>query len=222
MKHVSVFVLAAILGIAQVGRADSTHTTTSGGDVNVTANGGNGGSASANGGSSRSDSDATGIGFGGSASNRTDVDTDVKNTNVNTAVSGASSNQKQGQGQFQGQDQGQNQGISAFNGNTTIVNPNVKTDVKFDSRDLRDHASSAPEARGASSDGETPCGDVSGVSAQGGLFGGGFAMPSVACQTYRHEVLQDKYGDRASAVAETVLFWFPGTLVRIVTYPISH
>lgn len=180
MKHVSILVLSAVLGFANVSLADSTHTT-SGGDVTVTATGGAGGAGGR--------SDANAIGFGGNASNRTDVDTNVQNANV-----------------------------SGYFVETNVAAP----DVKGMGKELQKHASSAAEVRGQSSDGETPCGDVSGISAQSGIFGGAFAVPSVACQTFRHEKLQDLYGDRASVKAEAVLFWFPGFLVRLVTYPISH
>lgn len=219
MKHVNMFVLAALLGLAAPAFATNNGVGNECQGNSCGAQGGNGGNGGNGGAGGSSHSDATGVGIGGGADVdvRTSVDTDVRNSANSGSFSGASSNQRQGQ--EQGQEQSNSQGISAFNGNTTTVEA---PDVKGMGKALAQHASSAAEVRGQSSDGETPCGDVSGISAQSGLFGGAFAVPSVACQTFRHEKLQDLYGDRASAKAEAVLFWFPGFLVRLVTYPISH
>jgi hypothetical protein len=119
--------------------------------------------------------------------------------------------QEQGQGQGQEQGQGQFQGQAAFGGkataiqgqetdvrnsvdttdfnaqgqmqkgsvdgnfsnNTTVVNPNLKTDL--DSDDFRRHAESAAEVEGSES------GCHTGVSAQGGVFGGSLGGASASC-----------------------------------------
>lgn len=176
-KTGAMIVLAGALALAPAAFADSTHTTTSGGDVNVTATGGAGGAGG------RADADATGIGFGGSASNRNDVDTsvktdvDVRNSANSGSFSGASSNQKQGQ----------EQGISAFNGNTTTVEA---PDVKGMGKELAKHASSAAEVRSGSAPDMSPCGDSTGLSAQAGVLGGGFATVSETCRAFRLQVLE--------------------------------
>lgn len=226
MKRVSVFVLAALLGFAQVGRAGDNHDTTSG-DVTVTATGGAGGAGG------RADSDA--VAFGGNASNRNDVDTNVK-TNVDTDVrnsansgsfSGASSNQKQGQGQFQGQgqssEQGQNQGISAFNGNTTTVEA---PDVKAMGKELAKHASSSAEVRSDSKGGDSPCGDSTGLSAQAGLGGAGFATTSETCKAFRLQRLQatDTEGSVSTTLAGITYYvgWFPRTVLHVATFGVLN
>lgn len=221
MKHVSVFVLAAILGLASIGRADSTHTTTSGGDVTVTATGGAGGA----GGRADSDASATGIGFGGSASNRNDVDTkvntdvDVRNSANSGSFSGASSDQKQGQiqGQEQGQSQSNEQGINAFNGNTTTVEA---PDVKGMGKELAKHASSAAEVRSSSSAQISPCGDASGLSAQAGLFGGALATVPETCRAARLQALETvDNGSFSTTLAQVTYYggWFPRFMLHIVT-----
>lgn len=217
MKRVSVFVLAALLGFANVAGAtnpvvdDSIHNSAS-------ATGGAGG---------RADADAVGVGFGGDASNKTNVDTDV-NTKVNTDVrnsansgsfSGASSNQKQGQGQ----DQGQAQGINAFNGNTTTVEaPNVKGMGK----ELAKHASSSAEVRSDSKGGDSPCGDSTGLSAQAGLGGAGFATTSETCKAFRLQRLQatDTTGSVSTTLASITYYvgWFPRTVLHVATFGVLN
>ncbi len=191
------WVLIAMMAMATPAFADSTHTTTSGGDVTATGGaGGAGGSA---------DADANAVGFGGNASNRTDVDTTVHNT----AVSGASSNQHQGQGQEQGQGQGQETRISAFNGNTTLVNPDVH--VKYDGRT---HAESAPESRGMTTGSDaTVCGAVGGASVQTGIFGGGISSESFACLATKHSVYQGAGHAAFDEAVENVSWYFPPFLV---------
>jgi hypothetical protein len=228
----SAVALALFLGIAPGAFADSTHTTTSGGDVTVTATGGAGG----DGGSAHSDanSNATGIGFGGDASNRTNVDTNVKNTNVNgnsnrnTSVSGASSNQKQGQGQDQGQSQDsfQQQGISAFNGNTTTVEA---PDVKGMGKELAKHADEAARSQALSGGNITPCGDVQGAAGQGGLFGFSVGTVSETCKAFRLQQLEALNAERKSVpystrLAETEYYvaFLPRLVLNICSFGILN
>jgi hypothetical protein len=188
MKHVNVYVLAALLGLAGVASANPLADSHDNNSVNATATGG---------------------------SNRTDVDTsvktdvDVRNSANSGSFSGASSNQKQGQ--LQGQNQGQEQGINAFNGNTTIVNPGLKSDVKYDGRT---HAESAPESRGMTTGSDTTvCGAVGGASAQTGIFGGGISSESFACLATKHSVYQAADHSQFDRVVEDVSWYLPPFLV---------
>lgn len=201
MKRVNVFVIAALLGFANVAGAtnpvvdDSIHNSATGGSA--TANGG------------RSDSDATAV-------NQTDVD--VRNSANSGSFSGASSNQKQSQGQ--GQDQAQ--GISAFNGNTTTVEA---PDVKGMGKELAKHASSAAEVRSDSKTGDSPCGDSTGLSAQAGLGGAGFATTSETCKAFRLQRLEA--GDPAAVsttLAEITYFvgWLPRTVLHVASFGVLN
>jgi hypothetical protein len=80
-------------------------------------------------------------------------------------------------------------------------------------------AASAGDVRGESAAAESPCGDVSSVSAQGGLFGGGVARPTFTCHVARHLYFQQRFAGEPSAKLESVVFWFtaiPQALFSVV------
>lgn len=199
MKHVNVFVLAALLGLANVAGATNpiadSHDNNS---VNATA--------TANGG--KADADATGVGFGGDASNKTDV--------RNSA--------KQGQSQTSENYQG-------INIDTNVEAP----DVKGMGRELAKHASSAAEVRSDSKTDMSPCGDSTGLSAQAGVLGGGFATVSETCRAFRLQVLEartttpatedtDAVVPVATRLAEISYFvgWFPRLVLHVASFGVLN
>lgn len=220
MKHVNVYLLAALLGVASPAFATNNGVGNECQGNSCGAQGGAGGAGGAGG-----HADATAVGVGGSASNRTDVDVDASTRSSATSgsVSGASSRQGQLQGQQQGQEQSNSQGISAFNGNTTTVEA---PDVKGMGKELAKHASSAAEVRSDSKGGDSPCGDSTGLSAQAGLGGAGFATTSETCKAFRLQRLQatDSTGSVSTTLAGITYYvgWFPRTVLHVASFGILN
>jgi len=98
------------------------------------------------------------VAFGGDS--KSSVDTDVRNT-VDTSDVNVNGQSQTGTIK------------DNFSNNTTVVNPNVRTDI--DSSDFRRHAESAAEVDA------TESGCHTGASAQTGVFGGSVGGSSVAC-----------------------------------------
>jgi hypothetical protein len=212
MKHVNVYLLAALLGVASPAFATNNGVGNECQGNSCGAQGGAGGAGGAGG-----HADATAVGVGGSASNRTDVDVDASTRSSATSVSGASSRQGQLQGQQQGQEQSNSQGISAFNGNTTTVEA---PDVKGMGKELAKHASSSAEVRSDSKGGDSPCGDSTGLSAQAGLGGAGFATTSETCKAFRLQRLQATDNGSVSTTLAQITY-FVGFPFRLVLHVAS-
>lgn len=161
---------------------------------------------------------------GGSASNHTDVDVNTSVHNSATAGSASSARQDQGQVQGQSEKQGQAQGISAFNGNTTTVEA---PDVKGMGKELAKHADSAARSESSSSAQMSPCGDATGLSAQAGLGGVGFATTSETCKAFRLQVLEamsEKGAPVSTTLAEITYFvgWPFRTVLHVASFGVLN
>ena len=66
----------------------------------------------------------------------------------------------------------------------------------------------APNTTAASAAVDNICGNVSGVSGSGGVFGGGLNIPSVECQIHKHLLFQQAHAGTPAAKFETFCFWF--------------
>lgn len=74
-------------------------------------------------------------------------------------------------------------------------------------------ATVAPNTTAASAAVDNICGNVSGVSGSGGVFGGGLNRPSVECQIHKHLLFQQAHAGTPAAKFETFCFWFPSTVI---------
>lgn len=169
----SIIVLTAGMALA----SGNSNNSNNGGDTTATsgstaiAGGGTGGTGGAGG---RADAELNAIvqQYGGSLKSETSVDASSRNTVV------------------QGQDQ-----------KSTVVNAPVDVEIyeaenvagaaKEARKGTERHAETAPNATGYTVGGQTPCGDVTGLSGQVGAGGAGLSTITEPCRQYRLMALEE-------------------------------
>jgi hypothetical protein len=206
MRNLFVFLILASVLCASSANATSSNPST---DVDVTvspsikAEGGDGGNAVATGGSAKAEGgDATalgvGIGQGGDGGQGgKGGNADADSVSVSGAKSDADATAVSVSGSKSDADSKSTSGAVAG-----VVAPiSIVDNSKYEA------TTSAPNAPGASAAVDNICGNVTGVSASGGVFGGGVSKPSFECHVHKHLLFQSAHEGEPSAFLELGIFW---------------